>query len=87
MTISTEDPVLIKRAKITRQVSFGLKFGYGLYLLATTILIYRTFTDPSRFIDTSIALCLILGSLLLAPAIVFKYAIKAANRADRENSW
>ena len=27
------------------------------------------------------------GSLVLAPAIVFGYAVKAADRADRDGSW
>jgi hypothetical protein len=31
--------------------------------------------------------CLIAGSVVLAPAIVFAYAVKAADRADRDNDW
>jgi hypothetical protein len=30
---------------------------------------------------------LVVGSIVLAPAIVFGYAVRAADRADREDSW
>jgi hypothetical protein len=31
-----------------------------------------------------IVACLVVGSIVLAPAIVFAYAVKAADREDRE---
>jgi hypothetical protein len=33
---------------------------------------------------TIVTVCLIAGSLLLAPAIILAYAVKAAEREDRE---
>jgi hypothetical protein len=33
---------------------------------------------------TAITVCLVAGSILLAPAIVLGYAVKAAERDDRE---
>jgi len=85
--MSEFDPILIKREKITKIVKFGLKSGYGIYGLSCLLLVFRMMNGYSDFIETSIMICLILGSILLAPAIVFNYAIKAAHRADRENSW
>ncbi len=35
-------------------------------------------------IVTAITVCLVVGSILLAPAIVLGYAVKAAERDDRE---
>ena len=37
------------------------------------------------FVGPTIVGCLIVGSLVLAPAIVFGYAVKAADRDDREH--
>jgi hypothetical protein len=34
---------------------------------------------------TIITVCLVIGSILLAPSIVLGHAIKAAEREDREN--
>ena len=35
-------------------------------------------------VGTTIIACLVVGSIVLAPAIVFGYAVKAAEREDRE---
>lgn len=83
----THDPVLLKRAKISRLTSLALRFGAGLYAAATALFILAIATEFTQLLATLITICLILGSLVLAPAMVFHYAIKAADRADRENSW
>ena len=38
-------------------------------------------------ITTAATVCLVAGSLVLAPAMVFAYAVKAAEREDREGDW
>lgn len=81
------DPVLIRRAKVQRVVQLGIRLGSLLFLLAVVLFfwaIVRGFTEQVTLWAT---ICLIGGSLVLAPAMVFAYAIKAANRADREGSW
>ena len=40
-----------------------------------------------RFVGSATIGCLIVGSLVLAPAIVFGYAVKAAERDDRERGY
>ncbi len=32
-------------------------------------------------------ICLVAGTLLLAPAMTFTYAVKAAEREDEEGDW
>ncbi|MEM7337868.1 MAG: hypothetical protein AAF467_04410 [Actinomycetota bacterium] len=81
------DPVLVRRAKIAGWVSLGLRLGYGLFALAVVVFfagIVFGFVGP---LTAVITFCLIVGSFVLAPAIVFQYAVKAADRADREGSW
>ena len=44
--------------------------------------------SPPGFTDAVVVvieICLLVGSLVLAPAIVFGYAVKAAERDDREH--
>ena len=83
----TVDPVLAKRDRVKRYVRAGKILGYGSFLLATALLLINQFGTSSSGLETSILLLLIFGSLCLAPAIVFDYAAKAADRADREQSW
>ena len=84
---STHDPVLVKRAKISRLTSLSMRAGLGLYALASVFFAIALVSGFTTFLTSSMTVFLILGSLILAPAMVFHYAVKAADRADRENSW
>ncbi|MGH1493287.1 MAG: hypothetical protein ACRBK7_28465 [Acidimicrobiales bacterium] len=84
---STGDPILEKRARISRLTSLSIRVGAGLYLLATVLFVIALLTDFTSLLASAITVALIVGSLVLAPAMVFHYAVKAANRADREGSW
>lgn len=81
------DPILEKRARIARLTSTSLRVGAGLYLAATALFVVALLTEFSGILTTAITLALLLGSAILAPAMVFHYAVKAAYRADREDSW
>jgi len=86
-TPDVDDPILAKRQRIERLVGLGLKTGYGLFGLAMFLFFASLIGDFRSATPTIIVWCLLLGSVVLAPAMVFKYAIKAAYRADREDSW
>lgn len=77
------DPVLQKRARIARMVSIGQRVGYGLFGLAVVLFFVGLFTSWSDALTTAIVVSLLVGSVILAPAIIFGYGVKAAERADR----
>lgn len=81
------DPVLEKRARIARLVSIGQRVGYGLFGLAIVSFLIGFFVGMEQWAVTLIVLSLVVGSIVLAPAIVFGYAVKAADRADRDDDW
>jgi hypothetical protein len=78
------DPVRAKRARIARWVSRGQRVGYGLFLVASILFVAGFAVGFDGWVGTTIIACLVVGSLVLAPAIVFGYAVKAAEREDRE---
>jgi hypothetical protein len=78
------DPVLIRRARIARLVSAGQRLGYGLFLIAIAVFVYARTTKPTSLLTGIIVWSLAVGSVVLAPAIVFSYAVKAADREDRD---
>jgi len=78
------DPVLARRARIARWVSLGQRVGYSLFLVAIVLFVIGFVAGFDGWVGTTIVGCLIGGSLVLAPAIVFGYAVKAAEREDRE---
>ena len=79
------DPVLQKRARIARLVSIGQRVGYSLFAIAVVAFAVGFAAGFTDVVVVIIEICLLIGSLLLAPAIVFGYGVKAANRDDREH--
>ena len=77
------DPVRVKRAKVADLVSKGIRLGSGLYVAASIVFFigFATgFTQPQVWI---IIILMVVGSALLAPALVFKYGVKNAERIDQ----
>jgi NADPH:quinone reductase-like Zn-dependent oxidoreductase len=64
-------------------LAVGKRVGYGLFGIAVVLFfvgIVAQFTDAMA---AAIVACLVVGSSVLAPAIVFGYAVRAAEREDR----
>jgi hypothetical protein len=78
------DPVLAKRARIARLVSIGQRLGYSLFGLAVLAFAVGFATGFTSTVVVIIEICFVVGSVVLAPAIVFGYGVKAADREDRE---
>jgi hypothetical protein len=78
------DPVLVRRRQWARFAELGQRIGYGLFGLALILFVVAAITDLPPVIVNSIVVALLLGSLVLAPAIVVGYGVKAADREDRE---
>jgi hypothetical protein len=78
------DPVLVQRAKMQRFAEVGQRFGYGLFGVAVLLFFVGFPTGFPSWLITAIIVCLAVGSVVLAPAIVIGYGVKAADREDRE---
>ena len=84
MTESTNDPVLEQRARLKRVAVTGKRIGYGLFLAPLTIFFVGFATDLTKWMTNTVVVCLVVGSIVLAPAIVLGYAVGAAAREDRQ---
>lgn len=60
------------------------RIGYSLWLVAIVVFVVGAATTFQPAMVTCVIGCLAVGSVLLAPAIVISYGIRAADRADRE---
>ncbi|MEZ5265772.1 MAG: hypothetical protein R2755_29200 [Acidimicrobiales bacterium] len=81
--VSPSDPVASRRSAIAQWASTGKRVGYGLYLLAIVLFVAGYVARYTTLITTLITLALVIGSLVLAPAIVFGYGVRAAEREER----
>ena len=82
VTDATEDPILARRAQFSAAAEWGKKIGYSLFGLAMVAFfggLFTSFNDAWGWIMMG---CLIAGSVLLLPAIIIGYAVKAAHRDD-----
>ncbi len=80
----TNDPVLARRAQIAGWVSLGKQIGYSLWGIAIVLYTIGMIDRYRPALVTGIITCLIVGSVFLLPAIIFGYAVRAADREDRE---
>ena len=83
MADPSDDPVLVRRARISRIVGIAQRVGYGLWLVAIVVFVIGAATEFRPYMPTLVVGCLIAGSVLLAPAIVIGYGVRAADRVDR----
>ncbi|HWC68036.1 MAG TPA: hypothetical protein VG478_08230 [Acidimicrobiales bacterium] len=86
MTERTEpaDPILARREQARRWSLVACRVGYLLFGMAIAVFVIAFAVGFSGPLVAVITACLVAGSLLLAPAIVLGYAVKAADRDDRE---
>ncbi|WP_426573701.1 hypothetical protein [Aquihabitans sp. McL0605] len=77
------DPVLVRRAQIARAVTIGQRVGYALFGVATVAFFFGLVTGYTPGLVRVVIGSLLIGSAVLAPAIVFGYAVKAAEREDQ----
>jgi hypothetical protein len=78
------DPVRDRRRQIARWNRLASRSGYLLLLAAMAVFAIALATGFTDTMATIIIACLIVGCVLLAPAIIIGYAVKAAERDDRE---
>jgi len=79
-----DDPVRARRARIDRASRLGQRVGYGCYAVAVVAFFVGFATSYSTALVTLIVAALAVGSITLLPAIILGYAVKAAEREDRE---
>ena len=84
MTDAGADPVRARRARIARLVELGQRIGYGLFGVAIVAFVVGFVSGFDGLVGTLVVASLLVGSVVLAPAIVFGYAVKAAEREDRQ---
>lgn len=84
MTDTQHDPVRARRAQVAKWTLLANRVGYLLYAMAMACFVMAFAFGFRPFIVAVVTVCLIVGSVLLAPSIVLGYAVKAAEKEDRE---
>lgn len=78
------DPLVSRRASVSRFVKMGKRVGYSLWLIAIVLFFILFSTNFDGPLVTVVVITLIVGSVILLPSIVMSYAVRAAEREDRQ---
>ena len=77
------DPVRARRAQVARWTLLANRIGYLFMAVAMAVFIIGFAIGFTGALVGMVVTALVIGSVLLAPAIVLGYAVKAAEREDR----
>ena len=81
------DPVRVRRAQIAKWTLLANRVGYLFVALAMALFFMAFVLGFSSVMATLVIISLVIGCILLAPTIVLGYAVKAAERDDRERGF
>lgn len=78
------DPVRARRQQVAKYTRLANRAGYLCWAVAIVTFVVGFIGDFNEAISRIVMTALVVGSVLLAPSIILGYAIKAAEREDRE---
>jgi hypothetical protein len=83
--VSDVDPVRARRAQVARWTLLANRIGYLCFAVAIAVFVIGFAVGFRGALVGIVVAGLVVGSVLLAPSIVLGYAVKAAERDDREH--
>jgi hypothetical protein len=84
MSAVDDDPIRRRRAQVARWTLLANRVGYLVLALAIALFLIAFVVGFSATMAGLVVATLIIAFVLLAPSIVLGYAVKAAERDDRE---
>ena len=78
------DPILVKRRIISQWAKRASRLGYSFFGVSMIAVIWGLIVDFTPNASRVASIGLIAGCVVLAPAILVQYSVKAADRDDKE---
>jgi hypothetical protein len=82
--VSAPDPVRARRQRVARWSLLANRVGYLMLAVAVAVFVIGFAVGFTPAVVGVVVACLLAGSALLLPSIILGYAVKAAEREDRE---
>ncbi len=79
-----DDPIRERRARIAHWTLLANRIGYLVLALAVALFFIALAVGFNAAMARAVIVALVVAFVLLAPSIVLGYAVKAAERDDRE---
>ena len=81
------DPVRVRRAQVAKWTLLANRVGYLFVALSIALFVIAFAVGFSSTMATLVIISFVIGCVLLAPSIIVGYAVKAAERDDRERGF
>ncbi|HJL90735.1 MAG TPA: hypothetical protein QGG27_00395 [Acidimicrobiales bacterium] len=87
MTSSSDSNSLaIRRKQASLIANTGRKIGYSIFFLALIIFVIGFTVEFNNLVAKTLTVLLIVGSIVLAPSILLHYAVRGAEREEKEQN-
>ncbi len=81
------DPVRARRQQVAKWTLLANRVGYLFVAVSMALFVIAFAVGFSPTMATLVTVTLVVGCVLLAPSIIVGYAVKAAERDDRERGF
>ncbi len=78
--------LLIRRQQASLMANTGRKIGYSIFFLSLIIFAIGLTVEFNNLVARTLTVLLILGSIVLAPSILLHYAVRGAEREEKEQN-
>lgn len=87
MTNSSDSKSLaVRRKQASLIANTGRKIGYSIFLLSLIIFAIGLTVEFNNLVAKTLTVLLIVGSIVLAPSILLHYAVRGAEREEKEQN-
>jgi Na+/proline symporter len=84
---ASDDPIRARRAQVAKWTLLANRVGYLFVAVAMALFVVAFAVGFSSTMATLVIITFVIGCVLLAPSIIIGYAVKAAERDDRERGF
>jgi hypothetical protein len=81
------DPVRVRRAQVAKWTLLANRVGYLFVAVSIALFVIAFAVGFSSTMASLVIISFVIGCVLLAPSIIIGYAVKAAERDDRERGF
>tara|TARA_B100001142_G_scaffold63945_1_gene63317 strand:- start:4498 stop:4761 length:264 start_codon:yes stop_codon:yes gene_type:complete len=78
--------LLMRRKQASLIANTGRKIGYSIFLLSLIIFAVGLTVEFNNLVAKTLTVLLIAGSVVLAPSILLHYAVRGAEREEKEQN-
>ena len=78
--------LLIRRQQASLIANTGRKIGYSIFFLSLIIFAIGLTVEFNNLVARTLTVLLIMGSIVLAPSILLHYAVRGAEREEKEQN-